>query len=154
MRKSHVQRNDNAKEIQQVESLPQNCKVPYEKLTGLIECGSVFEDGLVTFKEESMSSKMHSTTASSLSSLTIDEEEDNGIANCNNRQIMNKIAAIKVRTSAAGMHQAPVQKQYCNDRYSETDKLPCQPQPNEVLNRHSGKNKNLNNVKEIIAFKL
>ncbi|XP_011499454.1 PREDICTED: uncharacterized protein LOC105363459 [Ceratosolen solmsi marchali] len=138
LKKSHVQRNDSTKAIQMVESLSQNCEAPYEKSIQLIDCGSVFEDGLVTFKEESMPSKMHSTTASSLSSLTIDDDEDNGVTNCNNHQIMNKIAAIKVRTSAAGMHQAPVQKQYCKDRFSKADKLPCQPQPNELLKKHSG----------------
>ena len=115
---------------------PTLCREPI--LNQLPEQSSVFEDGLVSFKEESMSSRINSTRASSLSALTIDDDDD--CDECDNREIMNRIAAIRVRTSAAGMHQAPMYRQNRNDPYQEVDKLSRQSQHNKVLNRHPGKN--------------
>ncbi|XP_003425655.1 adenomatous polyposis coli protein isoform X1 [Nasonia vitripennis] len=97
---------------------------------------SFFQDGLVSFKEESMPVKARSTTGSMLSALTIDDElEDTR----DNREIINRIAAIRVRTSAAGMHQAPMQKQSHNNSFEESEvnnKPSRQPQGSNASNRN------------------
>lgn len=60
-------------------------------------CISVFEDNFVRFKDES--GKL-STAASSLSALTIDDEDDN--ISINNHELINKITSIKViKTNAS-----------------------------------------------------
>ncbi|XP_058807102.1 adenomatous polyposis coli homolog isoform X2 [Phymastichus coffea] len=92
----------------------------YVKSNHQINHCSVFEDGLVSFGSALIPSKAHSIAGSSLSALTIDD--DDAVDECDSRDIMNRIAAIRVRTSAAGMHKASMQNQ---------------PQLYKVVNKHS-----------------
>ncbi|XP_014209190.1 adenomatous polyposis coli homolog [Copidosoma floridanum] len=119
-----------ASPVVQHQPLPREPQLPRHILE---RCISVFEDNLVRFKDESTQSKF-STAGSCLSSLTIDDEDDN--VSIDNREIINRIAAIRVRSSAAGMHQAPcMQRQFDNKSADKVDDR--QPQLN-VLNRHPG----------------
>ena len=68
-------------------------KLPVAKL-------SIFEDNLTSFKDESTPTKMHSMAASSLSSLTIDDDDDydmlNKIIINNDKSISNEVTKIEV----------------------------------------------------------
>ncbi|KAJ8676532.1 hypothetical protein QAD02_012319 [Eretmocerus hayati] len=66
---------------------------------------SIFEDGLVSFEEESIPAKSHSTRASSLSALTIDDESDSN-NELGDKEIMCRISAMKNKTAIASLYQA------------------------------------------------
>lgn len=124
----------------------------FRESNNLEPVNSFFEDGLVSFKEESMPIKALSTSGSTLSALTIDGELEDM---CDNHEIINRIAAIRVRTSAAGMHRAPMQKQSHNNSFEESEsnnKPSRQPQSNNVLNRNTCTLHQYSNIKSLLYF--
>ncbi|KAL7306870.1 hypothetical protein TKK_0001030 [Trichogramma kaykai] len=123
--------------------------------TTRIPSNSVFADNVVAFQEESMPySSTASIAGSTLSALTIDDE--NEYDQCDNHEIIRRIAAIRVRTSAAGMHLAPIKKQQIQQRheFSGSEKFQKTIKNIRVVNKQLAgfKNNYASPVKQEIQF--
>lgn len=81
---------------------------------------SVFEDNLTSFKDESTPTKLHSMAASSLSSLTIDDEDEYDIVN---KIILNKENVSEHETKIENTRQEPLGKTDLDDASMKPRKI-------------------------------